>query len=170
MALKVSLVATCESHAHKKPLRKERKKQQQVHLKEPRLYSHHMISGDPVNSQSCHHFHRYRFMMQRCGRGSRGRAAAAAATIALETAQGHFVLLCQLPYFIQRDEGWRRRKVEEETRGAQLKSANEVTRTPVNSEWTQGSTLTSEYSTRTLVVKDLVKKLLPPVSHLSREG
>lgn len=44
-------------------------------------------------------------------RASRQQQPQSAATIALETTQGHFVLLCQLSYFIQRDEGWRRREV-----------------------------------------------------------
>lgn len=38
-------------------------------------------------------------------RASRQQQPQSAATIALETTQGHFVLLCQLSYFIQRDEG-----------------------------------------------------------------
>lgn len=48
-----------------------------------------------------------------------------AGTIALETTQGHFVLLCQLSYSIQRDEGEKQNK---------LKSTNEVNETFVCSE------------------------------------
>lgn len=66
-------------------------------------------------------------------RASRQQQPQSAATIALETTQGHFVLLCQLSYFIQRDEGWRREGGGEQ-RKAELKSTNEVNGTLVCSE------------------------------------
>lgn len=118
-----------------------------------RLYSRRSAGRKSVLEQTCKPVYLVHEMVCVCvweGRGGLGGKRAkqkqqqpqSVAAIALETTQGHFVLLCQLSYFIQRDEGWGRRgrRWREEggcagwKRRAELKSTNEVNGTLVCSQ------------------------------------